>query len=187
MQLSNIARDVGEDAAAGRLYLPRAWMDAAGIDVAEFLRKPRHSARLAEVVARLLDVAEASYARADAGIERLPLACRQGIRAARLLYAEIGDEVRRRGCDSVSTRAVVPPRRKLKILVRSLAAAPQASATSCNECTEQTRFLVTAAAAARPALPAGAMERTLTLFERLARRDQARRIGGAQLWETVRS
>ncbi len=187
MQLSNIARDVGEDAAAGRLYLPRAWMDAAGIDVARFLRRPRYTPRLAGVVARLLDAAEASYARADAGIERLPLSCRQGIRAARLLYAEIGHEVRRRGCDSVTARAVVPPRRKLTVFMRSLAGAPQPAAPVGAESTEQARFLVTAAAAARPALPAGSLERTLTLFERLARRDRARRIGGPDLWETARS
>ena len=33
MQLTNIARDVGEDARHGRLYLPRAWLRERGIDV----------------------------------------------------------------------------------------------------------------------------------------------------------
>jgi phytoene/squalene synthetase len=37
MQLSNIARDVGEDAAMGRLYLPRSWLREAGIDPDEWL------------------------------------------------------------------------------------------------------------------------------------------------------
>jgi hypothetical protein len=41
MQLTNIARDVGEDARAGRLYLPLDWLDAAGVDVAGFLADPR--------------------------------------------------------------------------------------------------------------------------------------------------
>ena len=40
MQLSNIARDVGEDARAGRLYLPLRWLAEAGIDPELFLAAP---------------------------------------------------------------------------------------------------------------------------------------------------
>ena len=43
MQLSNIARDVGEDARNGRIYLPLGWLAEAGIDPEAFLAKPRHS------------------------------------------------------------------------------------------------------------------------------------------------
>lgn len=42
MQLTNIARDVGEDARAGRLYLPRDLLEAADIDPDAFLRNPLH-------------------------------------------------------------------------------------------------------------------------------------------------
>ena len=121
MQLSNIARDVGEDARAGRLYLPLGWMRAAGIDPDEFLARPVFSAALGSVVQRVLDAADQLYVRAEAGIAHLPRRCRPGIRAARLLYAEIGREVARRGCDSVSSRAVVPGRRKMALLARSFA------------------------------------------------------------------
>ena len=40
MQLSNIARDVGEDARAGRLYLPLDWLQEAGIEHQQFLAEP---------------------------------------------------------------------------------------------------------------------------------------------------
>ena len=40
MQLTNIARDVGEDARRGRLYLPRRWMREAGLDPDAWLRTP---------------------------------------------------------------------------------------------------------------------------------------------------
>jgi phytoene synthase len=40
MQLTNIARDVGEDARNGRLYLPRAWMREAGLDPDAWLADP---------------------------------------------------------------------------------------------------------------------------------------------------
>ncbi|MBX9716654.1 MAG: phytoene/squalene synthase family protein, partial [Burkholderiaceae bacterium] len=54
MQLTNIARDVGEDARAGRLYLPRDWMREAGLDPQAWLRAPAFSPALGSVVSRLL-------------------------------------------------------------------------------------------------------------------------------------
>jgi len=120
MQLSNVARDVGEDARAGRLYLPLAWLAEEAIDPDGFLAAPRHSPALGRIVRRLLDAADDHYQRAEAGIARLPLGCRFGIGAARLLYAEIGQEVRRRGLDSVSSRAVVSRRRKAWVLASGL-------------------------------------------------------------------
>ncbi|MGL5012039.1 MAG: phytoene/squalene synthase family protein, partial [Paracoccaceae bacterium] len=41
MQLTNIARDVGEDARAGRLFLPQDWLRAEGVDPAAFLADPQ--------------------------------------------------------------------------------------------------------------------------------------------------
>ena len=54
MQLTNIARDVGEDARAGRLYLPLAWLREAGIDPEAWLARPAFSDALGSVVRRLL-------------------------------------------------------------------------------------------------------------------------------------
>jgi phytoene synthase len=121
MQLSNIARDVGEDARRGRIYLPLAWLRQAGVDPDAWLANPVFDARIAAVVRRLLNAADALYLRAEAGIGLLPPTCRPGIQAARVLYAAIGHEVARRGCDSVSQRAVVSGRRKLALLARALA------------------------------------------------------------------
>jgi phytoene synthase len=128
MQLTNIARDVGDDARNGRLYLPLSWLREAGIDPDAFMAKPVFTPALGSVVARLLGEAAKLYARADAGIAELPAGCRSGIRAARLIYAEIGAEVARAGHDSVSQRAVVGKRRKLALLARALlAGAPDAA------------------------------------------------------------
>lgn len=121
MQLTNIARDVGEDARAGRLYLPLDWLAGAGVEPDAFLARPRFAPPLGTVVARLLGAADSLYRRADPGIAALPMDCRPGIRAARLLYAEIGAELARQGLDSVGQRAVVPPRRKATLLTRALA------------------------------------------------------------------
>lgn len=130
MQLTNIARDVGEDAAAGRLYLPLAWMREAGIDPETWLQRPEFNSGVASVVSRLLNAADDLYARAGQGISALPRDCRPAIQAARLIYAEIGRQVERMGMDSVSHRAIVSPRRKSLLMVAACGAAIQSPARS---------------------------------------------------------
>ena len=120
MQLTNIARDVGEDARIGRLYLPLQWLRETGIEPESFAANPRFNEALATVIQRLLNSAAASYVRSDVGLARLPPRCRPGMTAARLMYAEIGHELARRGCDSVARRTVVPWPRKAKILAGAL-------------------------------------------------------------------
>ena len=124
MQLTNIARDVGQDARMGRLYLPRRWCREEGLDPDAWLAEPAEDPRVARVTERLLAHADILYRRSDAGIALLPAACRPGIRAARLIYADIGREVARAGYRSVERRAVVPRARKLALLARALAGAP---------------------------------------------------------------
>jgi phytoene synthase len=177
MQLSNIARDVGEDARNGRLYLPLQWLHEAGLDPAAWLAAPRFDARLAAVLRRLLDHADGLYARVGAGVARLPLACRPSINAARFLYAAIGHEVARNGFDSVSARAVVPARRKAAGLLRALVTLAPSAAAATLPPLPATRFLVDAAAEPGAA-PGGAYAKALwviDLFERLERRDRLQR------------
>jgi len=145
MQLTNVARDVGEDARAGRLYLPRAWMREAGLEP-----------DVAQIVARLLEHADELYRRADVGIAALPPAFRPAIYAARLLYAEIGAGVARAGFDSVSSRSVVPTSRKLKLVARALARTWRAGshAELHAPALPQTMFLVEAIASASADSPA---------------------------------
>lgn len=178
MQLTNVARDVGEDARAGRLYLPRRLLRAAGVDPDVWLEHPVFDDRIASVVARVLEMAHELYRRADTGIALLPLGCRPGVNAARTLYSAIGDEVRRRGLDSVSGRAFVPPARKLALLGNSminlLLPPPRVDGPPLAEA----RYLIDAVIAA-PILPVrrGKVSRVvwlIDLFERLERREQDR-------------
>jgi phytoene synthase len=182
MQFTNIARDVGEDARAGRLYLPVSWMREAGVDPEAFLASPRFTPELGQVVRRLLEAADALYDRARSGVAALPAPCRPGIHAARLLYAEIGREVERQGCDSVASRAVVPASRKALLLARILSTMPRAGAAQQGPTRAEANFLVEALKAApRPQLPrdipwwnlpdrwVGVIE----LFEKLERRERA--------------
>ena len=123
MQLTNIARDVGEDARAGRLYLPRRWLLEAGVHPETWLQKPEFCPGIALVVQRLLAAADELYARSEHGIAALPRDCRPAIRAARLVYAEIGHQLTRRGLDSISRRTVVSAPRKVVLMARAMGAA----------------------------------------------------------------
>jgi phytoene synthase len=185
MQLSNIARDVGEDARNGRIYLPLNWLAEAGVDPEAFLAAPTHSVALGSVVAGLLEAAELFYHRAAPGIARLPIGCRFGIGAAALLYAEIGREVARRNLDAVSGRAVVPGARKLKALAAGLAGMTVPVWPLVGDCVPEGLFLVDAvvASAPRPAATgwpvpwwdfAYRLRWTVDLFERLENRERAR-------------
>ena len=64
MQLTNIARDIGEDARNGRVYLPLDWLDQAGIDVEAWLERPAATDAVIVLTERLLAAAEDLYDRA---------------------------------------------------------------------------------------------------------------------------
>jgi 15-cis-phytoene synthase len=137
MQFSNIARDVEDDAAMGRIYLPAEWL----VDGASH----------ASVATRLVDEAEHIYDRAAAGISMLPHSCRAAINAARLLYREIGLEAKRtqhRG------RAVVPTGRKLALVAKAIASTSKLSKHSAAACVQEGQFLLDAVARSSNPAPA---------------------------------
>ena len=180
MQLTNIARDVGEDAGLGRVYLPAQWLREEGIDAEAWLARPVFDERLARVVQRLVDEAERLYQRAECGVPALPRDCRPGIQAARLVYGEIGQALARAGLDSVNRRTVVPRGRQLALVARSLLASlvppgHPLTAGGALPPLPAVRFLVDAAADER--LPARTFYqrtvRVLELLERQAQREMA--------------
>jgi phytoene synthase len=116
-QLTNIARDIVEDAAVGRCYVPAQWLREAGIPVEE-IGLPRHRAALAGVAARLVDHAEAYYDSAVHGIAALPLRSAWAIATARNVYRQIGIEVKRRGARAWDERAGTTRATKLRLLGR---------------------------------------------------------------------
>ena len=182
MQLTNIARDVGEDARNGRIYLPLDALAAEGIDADAFVADPRPSAPLQKVVGRILDLADRFYLQAEPGIAGLPLGCRPGIYAARFVYAGIGDELRRKGLDSVTRRVHPSAARKALLTGRALAASVTGMPHRTVSVTVDARALLDASAAApvhawlRPKAEAQ-LEKVIDMFERLEARDRARREG----------
>ena len=168
MQLTNIARDVGEDACAGRLYLPLDWLAEVGLQPDNILQAPRPMPALAQVVRRLLGEADLLYAQARPGIAMLPWQARPGIGAAHRIYAAIGREVAKNGYDSVSQRARVTGQHKL----RHAAGATLGSFARCVNTAAATHpanlFLISDAACENALKPAG-LTGLIMLFDRLER------------------
>jgi phytoene synthase len=125
MQLTNICRDVAEDWARGRLYLPDELLAEHGLGglASELGRPLPRSARagLAACVRVLLGRAARHYHAADAGVPALPWRAALAVRAARSIYAAIGDVLIRRGCDVLAPRAVVSRAHKLRLVALSAA------------------------------------------------------------------
>ena len=135
-QLANIARDVREDAAGGRVYLPVEWLDED-----ERLRQFREKSRNADrgpngfstsldadgevqamvlLTRRLADLAQTYEARARIGARRLPFRSRWAVLAAAGIYGDIAREVARRGAAALETRVVTSRAAKLGWVMRAL-------------------------------------------------------------------
>ena len=121
MQLTNIARDVGEDAREGRLYLPTEWFTDADLDPNAFLAKPEPTPQIRRMAKRLVMEANRLYYRSEVGIPALPVSARPGIFAARLIYAGIGGRLDRMDYDSISDRARMSKPQKIGWLMASMA------------------------------------------------------------------
>ena len=116
LQLTNVLRDLAEDAERGRLYLPREWLDAAGVprEPAAALAAPA----LPLVCQRVAELARGHFQDAAAAMRRCD---RRAMRPARLMgatYAALLTRLERRGWVAAATRVSLPAWQKLWLAVR---------------------------------------------------------------------
>jgi len=106
MQMTNIARDVGEDARMGRRYLPASWI---GEVQPEDIVAPDSllQRKLRDATRRLLAHADRHYASAESGLGFLPARARLAILTAARTYRAIGDRIADNGYRSWDQRAAV--------------------------------------------------------------------------------
>ncbi|MHB0774852.1 15-cis-phytoene synthase CrtB [Halomonas sp. WWR20] len=116
-QLTNIARDIVEDAGIGRCYLPAEWLRDAGIPTEE-IAAPRHRDALADLAARLIDLAEPYYRSARGGLSALPLRSAWAIATAHGVYREIGIKVKAQGARAWDSRVSTTRADKLRLLTQ---------------------------------------------------------------------
>jgi phytoene synthase len=111
-QLTNIARDIVEDARNDRVYVPRAWLAELGVPETA-VADPAHRGAVAVMAKRLINAAEPYYASARWGLRDLPVRCAWAIAAARGVYRQIGLDVVKVGDKAWDERVVVSGRMKV--------------------------------------------------------------------------
>jgi len=111
-QLTNIVRDVAEDARIGRIYLPEQWLIECGVPPKEIMHR-RHRAAVFEISRRLLKEADRYYDSAKSGLPRLSFRSAWAIATAQRIYRDIGIVILKRKQLAWDTRAIVSRRRKL--------------------------------------------------------------------------
>ncbi len=117
-QLTNIIRDVGEDARRGRIYLPLDELQRFDVPVADILNT-RHSDNFQRLMEFQIERAEHYYAQA---MSELPAADRKAQRPGLVMaaiYRTLLDEIKRDGCQVLRQRISLPPLRKLWIAWRT--------------------------------------------------------------------
>lgn len=119
MQLTNIARDVLEDANMNRRYIPGAWVDYLTPEQINLVQqKDRESVQKA--ITRLLELAERYYKSGLAGLYYLPRRNRPAIAVAAYVYREIGRKLLKQNCEYWRGRMVVPTSQKTLLACKAL-------------------------------------------------------------------
>ena len=118
MQLTNIARDVLEDAKMERRYLPASWVNVPASKIAASNVACR--APVASAIKRVLDLAEEYYGSALVGIKLLPFRSRFSITVALRVYRQIGVLLQRRHLRWWDGRVYVSASEKVLLTLRSL-------------------------------------------------------------------
>lgn len=116
LQLTNILRDVAEDASRGRLYLPHEYLREAGVPLDA--KGAAASVNLAKVCARLSRLAEKYFNEAETAMS---LCNRRAMRPAKLMaasYRPLLAQLRAQGFDYSKGRARLPKWRKLLLAAR---------------------------------------------------------------------
>jgi 15-cis-phytoene synthase len=119
MQLTNIARDIIEDAAMGRIYLPLSWLQEAQIPAAE-VAAPEYREKLAMLSLRLLREADRYYRSGDAGLWYLSFRSACAVSVARQVYSEIGSLLLRKGARAWDQRIYVTGSLKLWVVIQGV-------------------------------------------------------------------
>jgi phytoene synthase len=120
MQITNICRDVAEDAGRGRIYVPASRLQAGGVAPESLLDGSVDRAALAPIIDDLLGLAERYYTSAEQGMRWIPGRSRLAILVASRVYRAIGRRLGRRGSDPMRGRTVVPLPTKIGLVAMAL-------------------------------------------------------------------
>jgi 15-cis-phytoene synthase len=151
MQLTNIIRDVGEDLARNRVYIPSTTLRAFGVTESELRALAGGlplTARYVRMVRHLMAVADADYRLALQATPALPGSFRFAVAAAAWIYRGIHGAVEANACDNLTLRARTTGAAKFRLGVEAVAAEALRAIRG-----ESWPARIRAASGARPTLP----------------------------------
>ncbi|KAF4594780.1 phytoene synthase [Ophiocordyceps camponoti-floridani] len=121
LQYVNIARDVGRDAAIGRVYIPNSWLRSEGLTAAEIVADPCRS-QVVKLRRRMLDKAETTYEANVGAIHELPREIRGPMMTVVDSYLAIGKTVRKLPVESLGWKGKtrLPLLRRLVVVRQAL-------------------------------------------------------------------
>ena len=121
MQLTNIARDVYEDAKMNRLYLPKEWLGQVSISDLTDNKLDDQKKKLIELsIKNLIELSDKFYANGFSGMKFIPLRTRLAIFFAAKIYKGIGEKIKSGGYVYKLERIYLNKLEKLWITVISI-------------------------------------------------------------------
>jgi phytoene synthase len=120
MQLTNIARDIYEDALMNRIYLPQDWISNTNISELTDISSNKDLIQIKSAIKRLILLSETYYKNGFAGMRYIPLKTRLAIFFAAKIYRAIGQKIKKNRYEYSYKRIYVSTIEKLFITVVSI-------------------------------------------------------------------
>ena len=107
MQLTNIARDIYEDALMDRIYLPQDWIRNTQITELTKISSNKNPILIKTAMSKLIELSETYYKNGFAGMRYIPIKTRLAIFFAAKIYRAIGQKIKKNNYEYSSKRVYV--------------------------------------------------------------------------------
>ena len=120
MQLTNIARDIYEDAIMNRVYLPKEWLREISIEHLKNDSINEIQPQMKDILKKLIDLSEVYYQNGFSGMKYIPIKTRLAIFFAAKIYRAIGMKIKSNNYQYSNKRVYLNKLDKLWVTIKSL-------------------------------------------------------------------
>ena len=120
MQLTNIARDIYEDAIMNRVYLPKEWLKEISIEHLKRDSTEEIQTQMSAILRKLIDLSEIYYQNGFSGMKYIPIKTRLAIFFAAKIYRAIGIKIKVNNYQYSNKRVYLNKLNKLWVTIKSL-------------------------------------------------------------------
>ena len=120
MQLTNIARDIYEDANMNRIYLPKEWLIDISIDQLKSYSTDEIQLQMRKILKKLIELSEIYYQNGFSGMKYIPIKTRLAIFFAAKIYRAIGMKIKSNNYLYSNKRVYLNKLDKLWVTIKSL-------------------------------------------------------------------